>query len=67
MENKTIQEQMNELRELVAWFECDEFELELAMGKFAEAEKLASNIRQKLAEMKNEIVVLEQKFDKDDF
>lgn len=67
MENKTIQEQMNELRELVAWFEGDEFELELAMGKFAEAEKLASNIRQKLAEMKNEIVVLEQKFDKDDF
>ena len=67
MENKTIQEQMNELRELVAWFEGDEFEFELAMGKFAEAEKLASNIRQKLAEMKNEIVVLEQKFDKDDF
>lgn len=67
MENKTIQEQMNELRELVAWFEGDEFELELAMDKFAEAEKLASNIRQKLAEMKNEIVVLEQKFDKDDF
>lgn len=67
MENKTIQEQMNELRELAAWFEGDEFELELAMDKFAEAEKLASNIRQKLAEMKNEIVVLEQKFDKDDF
>ena len=67
MENKTIQEQMNELRELVAWFEGDEFELELAMDKFAEAEKLASNIRQKLAEMKNEIVVLEQKLDKDDF
>ena len=67
MENKTIQEQMNELRELVARFEGDESELELATDKFAEAEKLASNIRQKLAEMKNEIVVLEQKFDKDDF
>lgn len=66
MENKTIQEQMDKLKGLVAWFEGDEFELELAKDRFVEAEKLASSIRQKLAEMKNEIIVLEQKFDKDD-
>ena len=35
--DKTIQEKMNQLSELVAWFESDEFELEAAIEKYKTA------------------------------
>ena len=54
---------MNELSELVAWFESDEFELELAIEKYKVAEQLAGEIEKDLSELKNEITVLKTKFD----
>ena len=42
--DKTIQEKMNQLSELVAWFESDEFELEMAIEKYKTAETLAGDI-----------------------
>lgn len=62
-DNKTVQQKMDELSELVAWFESDEFELEAALEKYATAEKLASDIEETLGGLKNEITVLKQKFD----
>ena len=61
--DKTIQEKMNQLRELVAWFEGDEFELEAAIEKYKTAEVLADEIGKDLSELKNEITVLKEKFD----
>ena len=62
-ENKSISEKMTKLGELVAWFEGEEFELEAALDKYKEAEKLADEIEKDLSGLKNEITVLEQKFD----
>ena len=61
--DKTIQEKMNQLSELVAWFESDEFELEAAIEKYKTAETLEGDIEKDLSELKNEITVLKTKFD----
>lgn len=54
---------MNVLTELVAWFESDEFEIEKALDKYRDAEKLAAEIEHDLSALKNEVTVLKQKFD----
>ena len=61
--DKTIQEKMNQINELVTWFESDEFELETAIEKYKTAETLAGDIEKDLSELKNEITVLKTKFD----
>lgn len=58
----SIAEKTIQLNELVAWFDGDEFELEQAIDKFAEAEKLAAEIEADLSAMKNNITVLKKKF-----
>lgn len=65
-EHKTINEQMAQLQELVAWFEGDDFEIEQALDKYAEAEKLARDIQVQLTEYKNQITVLKKRFDQTD-
>lgn len=61
--NKSVQEKMNELSELVAWFQSDEFSLEESLEKFKAAEKLAAEIEKELTQLKNEINVIQKKFD----
>ena len=61
----SINEKMTQLDELLAWFDSDDFELEEAIGRFEDAEKLASSIEQDLSDMKNTITVISQRFDKD--
>jgi exodeoxyribonuclease VII small subunit len=60
-----IQDKLAKLNEYVAWFDSDEFALEQAVDKFAEAEKLAEEIEQDLAGFKNEINVIKKKFDQE--
>ena len=61
--DKTIQEKMNELNDMVQWFQGDDFVLEEAVGKFKAADALASSIDEDLTALKNEITVLSQRFD----
>lgn len=61
--NSTLNKKMAELDAIVAWFDGDEFKLEAAMDNFKKAELLAEEIRVELAQFKNEIIVLKQKFD----
>lgn len=61
--NGSIEEQMEKLRTLVAWFESDDFALEKAESKFEEAAKLAHDIEKQLHELKNTVTVLKEKFD----
>lgn len=63
LKNKSIQDKTAELTKIVAWFDSDEFKLELAIDKFKEAEKLATDIEQDLLSLKNEIQIVKQKFD----
>lgn len=60
--NKTIQEKMSDLDKLVAWFDSEDFEIEQALEKFEQAEKLANEIEQDLESFKNEIKVIKKKF-----
>ena len=53
--NKTIAELMAEFDGVVEWFESDDFSLEASLDKFAEAEKLASEIEARLSEFKNKV------------
>lgn len=61
----TVSKKLAHLGELVAWFESDEFSLEEAVERFKEAQKLADEIEDNLAKLKNEIVVLKKKFDEE--
>lgn len=63
--NETITQKLARLDDMVAWFESDEFVLEEAMERFEVAKKLADEIDESLATLKNEIVVLKQKFDEE--
>lgn len=60
--NTSISEKTIKLNELVEWFDSDDFELEEALDKFAEAEKLASEIEADLLAMKNNITIVKKKF-----
>lgn len=59
----SIAEKLAQLDELTAWFESDDFELETALKKFAEAEKLSEEIESDLKNLKNSVTVIKQKFD----
>lgn len=61
--NPSIAQKMEQLSALVAWFESDEFALEVAIQKYKEAELLAGEIEKDLSELKNEVTVLKAKFD----
>ncbi len=61
--SKTIQEKTEKLSEIVSWFNSDDFLLEIAIEKFQEAEKLATEIEQDLLSLKNDIQIIKQKFD----
>jgi len=60
--NLSIAEKTAKLDQLVAWFDGDDFELEKALDKFSEAEKLAEEIEQDLQALKNDIEVVKTKF-----
>lgn len=62
-QDKTIQEKTDELDTIVAWFDGEDFSLELALDKFKQAEVLAKDIQKDLTGLKNEINVIKQRFD----
>ena len=67
MSNKkteSLQEKINRLSDMVAFFDTDDFDIEQALEKYKEAEKLAQEIRDQMVEVKNEITVLKERFDK---
>jgi len=58
----TIAEKTAALSEMIAWFNSDEFELEKALDRFIEAQKLAKEIEEELRSLKNTVNVVTQKF-----
>ncbi len=61
--NKTVQQKLSELSELVAWFQSPAFVLEEAVTKFKAAETLAEEIEKDLTKLKNDIKVVKKRFD----
>lgn len=58
----TIQDKIEQLDKLVAWFESNDFELEQASAKLKEAAKLAGEIEHDLGEVANDIQQVKQSF-----
>lgn len=63
--NKTVQEKITELNELVSWFQSEDFSFEAAVEKFQTTEKLAEEIEKDLQQLKNDIIVVKQRFDRE--
>jgi len=61
--NKTVQQKLSELSELVTWFQSHAFALEEAVTKFKAAETLAEEIEKDLTKLKNDIKVVKKRFD----
>ena len=62
-ENKSIKDMITELSQLVAWFDSDDFALEMAVDKFKQAETLAEAIEKDLKALRNDVQIIKQKFD----
>ncbi len=64
MPKKKINAKIDELKAGVDWFYSDEFELDQATTKYKELTDLAKDIEKDLAELKNEIKVIDEDFSK---
>jgi|TARA_B100001245_G_scaffold108033_2_gene78865 exodeoxyribonuclease VII small subunit len=61
----TIQQKIDQLDALVAWFDGDDFQLEQASKKLQEAAKLAKSIEQDLNTVSNEVAQVKRSFASD--
>jgi uncharacterized protein YfcZ (UPF0381/DUF406 family) len=61
---KNISEKIDDLKAGVEWFYSDDFKLEVASEKYKAMTELAKEIEKDLAELKNEIKVIEEDFSK---
>lgn len=64
--NPTIQEKIEELDKLVAWFDGDDFQLEQATEKLKQAAKLANEIEKDLSEISNDVQQVKKSFASDE-
>ena len=64
MATKKISTKIDELKAGVEWFYSDEFELDKAASKYNDLTVLAKDIEKDLAELKNEIKVIDEDFSK---
>lgn len=61
---KDLRTKLQEFDELMSWFEADDFDIEIGLSKYKQAQKLSDGIAQHLDTLGNEIVVLKQSFEK---
>ncbi len=61
---KNVSDKIAELKEGVDWFYSEDFKLEDASDKYKKLTDLAKEIEKDLAEMKNDIKVIEEDFSK---
>ncbi len=57
-DNRLLREQMEQLEEILAWFDSDEFELEAAVERYQQAARVAEQIDQRLREIKNKVTII---------
>lgn len=55
----TISQKLTQLDEAVEWFYGDDFVLDQALAKYQAADQLAREINQDLAELKNQVEIIE--------
>lgn len=62
---KTIQDKIDDLDGLVAWFQGEDFQLEEAAATLKKAADLAADIEKELKTVENEIVDIKKSFQSD--
>ncbi len=61
--DRSLREMLDQFETIVNWFDSDDLDIEAATKKFEEGSELAEDIKQRLAEAKNQIKIVQQKFD----
>ena len=61
----TLQQQLAELDELLAWFDQPDIDLDAALAKFDQGVKLTEDIKKRLATFENKVTILKKRFDQD--
>ncbi|MDR0955660.1 MAG: exodeoxyribonuclease VII small subunit [Candidatus Nomurabacteria bacterium] len=64
-DNKSLRELLDEFEQIVQWFDGGDLDVEAATAKFEQGSALAEQIKTRLAEAKNNVKVIRQKFDAD--
>ena len=59
----SISKRMEELEQKMNWFKGDEFTLDEAAERYAEVERMASEIEEILMEMQNSVELIQKRFD----
>lgn len=59
----SLQQQLADLDEVLAWFDRSDIDLDEALAKFDHGVKLAESAKTKLTQLENKISVLKQRFD----
>ena len=62
---KSLKTKIEELDEMVEWFNSEDFELEKAVDNYKKALKMAEEIERDLKNLKNEVEVLDVDFSED--
>lgn len=62
---KNLQSDIEQLDEIVKWFESNNLDVNEALEKYKQAEKLAKKINDSLSSLKNEVSILKLNFEKD--
>jgi exodeoxyribonuclease VII small subunit len=63
MTKTTITQNLSKLEAIVEWFGGDKIDVEQACAKYEQAAQLASEIKAQLETTKNQIVLIDKKFD----
>ncbi len=58
----SINEQITDLNQKIAWFYSDDFSLDSALSNYKEAVDLANNIKNDLNTLKNEVTLISKNF-----
>lgn len=61
----TLQTQLAELDELLAWFDRPDVDLDEALAKFDQGVKLTEDIKERLATFENKVTILKKRFDQE--
>jgi exodeoxyribonuclease VII small subunit len=61
----SLQTQLAELDELLAWFDQPDVDLDQALAKFDQGVKLTEEIKEHLATFENKVTILKKRFDQE--
>ena len=61
--DRSLREMLDQFETIVNWFDGDDLDIEAATKKFEEGSELAEDIKQRLAEAKNQIKIVQHIYD----